>query len=61
MECALTVGRTDGKNHVRLNYTSLSPIYVGPDGAEIAGGIYKWLDFDEAEARIPESSESDGP
>ena len=56
VECSLTVGRTDGNSGERLDYYSLSPTYVGPDGVELGGRVYKWLDYDEAEARISASS-----
>ena len=55
VECSLTIGRTDGNSGEELEYYRLSPIFVGPDGVEIGGRAYAWLDFGEAEARIPES------
>ena len=60
VECSLTVGRTDGRTGERLDYNRVSPVFVGPDGVDIGGRVYDWIDFDEAEAMIPESSGGDG-
>ena len=55
VECQFTAARTDGRSGQELDYKRQDPAYVGPDGVEIGGGVYEWVEFDEALAMIPES------
>ena len=53
VECTLTVARIDGKAGERLDYRRASPVFVSQEGVKIAGQVYSWIDFEEAEAGIP--------